>query len=43
MGLHKMAQRLSEYEGQDSEVKKLAGELIAAQQQGIEQMKGFLS
>ena len=43
MGLHKMAQRHSEYEGQDSEVKKLAGELIAAQQQGIEQMKGFLS
>ncbi len=43
MGLQKMTGRLSEYAGDDKEVRRLAGKLIATEQRNIEQMKSFLS
>ena len=42
MGLTRITKRLGEYEGEDKAVRKLAGKLLAAEQQNIEQMKQFL-
>lgn len=42
MGLTRITKRLGEYEGEDKAVRKLAGKLLATEQQNIEQMKQFL-
>lgn len=42
IGLTRITKRLGEYEGEDKAVRKLAGKLLATEQQNIEQMKQFL-
>ena len=43
MGLTRITKRLSEYNGEDRAVRKLAGKLLATEQQNIDQMKQFLA
>ena len=43
MGLTRITRRLNEYEGEDKAVRKLAGKLLAAEQQNNEEMKRFLT
>lgn len=42
MGLTKITRRLGEYDGEDRDVRKLAGKLLSTEQNNIEQMKRFL-
>ena len=42
-GMTRITKRLSEYNGEDRAVRKLAGKLLATEQQNIDQMKQFLS
>ncbi len=42
MGLTKITRRLGDYDGEDREVRRLAGKLLSTEQNNIEQMKRFL-